>query len=309
MDKDRSAKAAIARIMQNAQDRNAGALEEKRFDEVRKTSLDTQETILKSFKFLIDYLDHPERISKTVITNQLKEIGTPDALKVVKAVEELHSTLKTHENTDLSEVASLLKGVLHEARQIPKSQVQIPKEVTIANQIDLSSELKSLLDAVKAIRLVAEAPKVTLPAPIVNVDAPDLSPVDKGLKAVEKAVKSLEFPEYKTNNQEVEKLLKKTNKTLSSILDKPVSRGGSGGGRATPYEDANNIPFFPQVDSNGRIPVYQAQDFDYLDVQQTDADTETFVFKTGGSGGTAVRTITINYTSADKTAINEVIWT
>lgn len=49
-------------------------------------------------------------------------------------------------------------------------------------------------------------------------------------------------------------------------------------------------------------------DYDYVDVQQTDSDTETFVFKTGGSGGTTVRTIVVNYTSSAKTDIDNVSW-
>lgn len=49
-------------------------------------------------------------------------------------------------------------------------------------------------------------------------------------------------------------------------------------------------------------------DYDYLDVQQTDSDTETFVFKTGGSGGTTVRTIVVNYTSSAKTDIDNITW-
>lgn len=49
--------------------------------------------------------------------------------------------------------------------------------------------------------------------------------------------------------------------------------------------------------------------YDYIDVQQTDADTETFVFKTGGAGGTTVQTITINYTNSTKANIDNVAWT
>ena len=49
-------------------------------------------------------------------------------------------------------------------------------------------------------------------------------------------------------------------------------------------------------------------DYDYLDVQQTDSDTETFVFKLGGSGGTTVRTIVVNYTDSNKTDIDNVAW-
>lgn len=50
------------------------------------------------------------------------------------------------------------------------------------------------------------------------------------------------------------------------------------------------------------------KDFDYLDVQQTDSDTETYVFKTGGSGGTTVQTIVVNYTDATKANIDNVTW-
>lgn len=49
-------------------------------------------------------------------------------------------------------------------------------------------------------------------------------------------------------------------------------------------------------------------DYDYLDVQQTDADTETYVFKTGGSGGTTVRTVVVTYTSSSKSDIDTVEW-
>lgn len=47
-------------------------------------------------------------------------------------------------------------------------------------------------------------------------------------------------------------------------------------------------------------------DYDYIDVQQTDSDTETYVFKTGGSGGTTVQTIVVNYTSSAKSDIDNV---
>lgn len=49
-------------------------------------------------------------------------------------------------------------------------------------------------------------------------------------------------------------------------------------------------------------------DYDYLDVQQTDSDTETYVYKIGGAGGTTVLTVTVNYTNSDKTVIDNVSW-
>lgn len=57
-----------------------------------------------------------------------------------------------------------------------------------------------------------------------------------------------------------------------------------------------------------RISQVAGVDYDYLDVQQTDSDTETYVFKTGGSGGTTVRTIVVNYTSSTKADIDNVTW-
>lgn len=47
-------------------------------------------------------------------------------------------------------------------------------------------------------------------------------------------------------------------------------------------------------------------DYDYVDVQQTNAVTDTYVFMTGGSGGTTVQTVTIVYTDSDKTDVDTV---
>ena len=75
--------------------------------------------------------------------------------------------------------------------------------------------------------------------------------------------------------------------------------------------DGTNV-YRAQVDANGNLKVAAdlkpGVDYDYLDVQQTDSDTETYVFKIGGSGGTTVRTIVVNYTSSAKTDIDNVSW-
>lgn len=49
-------------------------------------------------------------------------------------------------------------------------------------------------------------------------------------------------------------------------------------------------------------------DYDYLDVQQTDSITETYVFKSGGSGGNTIRTIVIVYTSSSKSDLDDLSW-
>ena len=46
--------------------------------------------------------------------------------------------------------------------------------------------------------------------------------------------------------------------------------------------------------------------WDFCDIQQTDSITETYVFKTGGSGGTTVKTIVIVYTDSSKANLDTV---
>jgi hypothetical protein len=65
-----------------------------------------------------------------------------------------------------------------------------------------------------------------------------------------------------------------------------------------------------KTDTAGRLlaGLTPGTDYDYLDVQQTSATVETYVFKTGGSGGTTVRTIVVTYTSSSKSDIDTVEW-
>ena len=80
--------------------------------------------------------------------------------------------------------------------------------------------------------------------------------------------------------------------------------------------DPNNLPAVATIvenDANSPVPVKTTElvggiDYDYIDVQQTDADTETYVYKNGGSGGTTVQTITVNYTDSTKSDIDNVSW-
>ncbi len=46
--------------------------------------------------------------------------------------------------------------------------------------------------------------------------------------------------------------------------------------------------------------------WDYLAVSYPSGTQEVYTFKTGGSGGTTVKTITVNYTSSTKDAIDNV---
>ena len=96
---------------------------------------------------------------------------------------------------------------------------------------------------------------------------------------------------------------KRSEKSNALDRDEHISKGDVSAKRVALYRyDSGSDTLIPL---NNLSP---GEDYDYLDVQQTDSDTETYVFKTGGSGGTTVRTIVVNYTSPTKSDIDNVTW-
>jgi hypothetical protein len=70
-------------------------------------------------------------------------------------------------------------------------------------------------------------------------------------------------------------------------------------------EDATGKPAVAILDMGNLSPMVN---YDYIDIQQTNSTTETYVFKTGGSGGSTVRTIVVVYTSSAKTDLDSVTY-
>lgn len=242
-----------------------------------------QETVVKVVKSLVDFLEG--HTSKTIVVNQLKEIGTPDVAQVTSAVESMHDTLKTHENTDLTPLIEVMKGVLDEAKAIPKSH----KDIKIPEQKDWSKQFKALTEAVnKATKAIeaqettVNAPDVNVEAPEVKVDAPDLKPISKELKAVEKAVKAIVIPKVpKTDLSKLEKEQKETTKAVKKVvktLEEMPAGGGGGGGGGTP-------------------DFVVGRDFDYIGVADTSTLVDTLTYKKGGASGDSVRTLTVTFAS------------
>lgn len=246
-------------------------IDDTKHEEIIVSSMQTQEIILKSFQSLVNYLD--QRVSKTQVVNQLQAIGTPDAFKVVDAVDSLHETLKTHENTDLSEVTQVMQAILEEAKQIPKEH---PEE---KEERDYSKQFESLLKATQAVekvvkeqKLIAEAPIVNVPETKVEVTPPDLKPLQTSIKDVVTAVKAVVIPEYKTDNSEVEKLLKKSNKLLTDLLDKPMGGYGGGMGSSWMAVDTNDVPVPIQLTADGKVPVEAGATSTYQSFNDTTTD-------------------------------------
>jgi hypothetical protein len=272
----------------------------------RLTSL--EKSLVVSLRQLVQFLDG--KTTKTEVVNQLKSIKTPDIDKVVSALEKLDSSVKGGK-IDISPLVKGINALEKQLTELPKSLPKAPEQldtIKVSNLAEL--DFKSLEKAIKGLKL--EAPEVNVAAPEVKVDAPDLKPLQESLLDVIKAVKAIpEVPQ--TDLTGVEKRLDESNKKLQTLIEQP--KGGGGGGSGVSYQDANGRPVRVEVDSSGNVPVsitgtlVAGVDYDYLDVQQTDSDTETFVFKTGGSGGTTVRTIVVNYTSSTKSDIDNVTWT
>lgn len=63
-------------------------------------------------------------------------------------------------------------------------------------------------------------------------------------------------------------------------------------------QDGNWYNFVP--------PMIAGVDFDYIDIQQTSATVETYVYKQGGVSGTTVQTITVTYTDSTKNDLDKV---
>lgn len=247
---------STTRLNEIYSDKAEKALEEKKHQDLLAGYVQLSSTVIDTTASLIKYLEGTT--SKVKVVNQLEKIGTPDAFKVVAAIQSLHGTLKTHKNTDLTEITGIMKEVLKQAEMIPKEHATSEKQ----QFVDYTKQLQSLKEAVTSIekavkeqKLIAEAPIVNLPETVVNVPEVDLKPLQKNIAKVVTAITKIVIPEYKTDNAEVEKLIKKTNKLLNDILDKPVSSGGGGGGRVSPYSDSAGMPSFVVLESDGSIPV------------------------------------------------------
>lgn len=258
----------IARIKDINERNIANAKQELEHEEIVQSNLQTHEVVAKSFRSLVSYLEN--RVSKTEVVNQPSSINTPDVYAVVIALEELHNTLKTHENTDLTEVANIMKGVLDEVSKLPKELPIFEQKDYVAQFNTLTNAIKSVEKVVKAQKLIAEAPKVTVEAPKVTVEQNevDISALEKELqtsrKEFTKAIKAIVIPE--TDTKGIEKQLKNIDKLLNEFLDTPIGGGSGGGGRATPYETVDGIPHFVTVDADGSIPVSVSGGTSPLDV-------------------------------------------
>lgn len=195
-----------------------------------------QKDLVDGFNFLVKFLDG--KTSKTEITNHLKQIGTPDVEKVVKAVEKLDKT--TIDNRiDLKPVLVALKGLKDSIIAIPTPDK--PKDfIKVTNLDEIKFDVSEVIKAIKALDL-----KVDVKAPVINIEKPNLKPLQDLMLDLLKAFNKFKVEptkEVKINNlkdippadlSKVEKKLDESNKHLKVIAEKKSGGSGGGGGEST----------------------------------------------------------------------------
>ena len=230
-----------AQIRKQAEDTQSN----NRHVETQVSLIDLQKTVVSVAKSLVEFIEG--NTTRTVLLNQIEDFATTDdAQAFTSAINSLHDTLKERKDVDLSELTDTVKLLLAETKAIPKEHPEEAEQkfVDYSEQFkNLTKSVEMVVSAVKAQETTVTAPDVNVEAPVVKVDAPDLKPLSKEVTtAFSKAIQSIVFPEYTTDNKEVEKLLKKQNELLSAMNNKSTSGGGGGSSSIAPFMVEGALP-------------------------------------------------------------------
>lgn len=186
-------------------------------------SLDAnQQALIHAFKILIQYMDG--KTTKTEVVNHLKEIGTPDVMRVVKAVRELDGTLKKRPQTDLSPVVAQLKLAVAELQKKPSEFPKFPdfpKSFEVNNLKGIREDIQSVSKAVKNQKTTFD-PKITVkPSDVIL----DLKPLETLISGVRESIENKEPVRVEQVNLDLQPILDsdwETRKLLKELVDKPV---------------------------------------------------------------------------------------
>lgn len=270
-------------------EKDAKIVAEKKHVEQLHSQQVVSDTIIESISSLIKYMEG--RVSKTEIMNQLTEIGTPDAIKVVNAIQKLEETIVDNK-TDIKPILDTLELLVEYNKKYSEDLVSgleklSPKgEVKVNNLNEITLDTSDLEQVIKdELKKINIAPKVE-----VKTEKTDIEPLRGLLQSIldqvvankpEKPLDTLKISNLKeikpTDTKTIENKLEIGNKYLKEISEKKF--GGSGGsGRATPYEE-NGIPAFVEL-SNGYIPTRSGLMIPIHDEQiidDTNAPTTTII--------------------------------
>ncbi len=229
--------------------------------------LRTQEVFVKSIQSLARFIEG--HTTKTVVMNQLKDYATSEDMESLgKLMVDMLQELKTHENTDVSPVVSVLNEAVAELKALPKEQF----EISFPEQKDYSSSFRELLtatkevmNAIKAQKLIVEAPVVNVDAPVVQVDAPDLQPLGKDLaKSFKDAVKAIVIPVPKDYTKVLADQLTEQKKTNKLLQELPTG-GSSGSSSIAPFMVDGALPITGSITASAST----LADFSVNDIEES----------------------------------------
>lgn len=236
----------------------------KKAEQVNQTT-SVEQSIFAAINGLIRYLDG--KVTQTEVVNQLKSIGTPDVIHVVRAIEQLDKDVLSNK-LDLSPLKDGLSALEEQLKQIPKVLPEQKGDIKVSNLSEISSDVGKEFDrAIKNLKLEAPKVEVNVPAPKVNVEKPNLVPLQsifKDLLIAVKANKPVASPvtdvsgvekrldsvvELSTTQQKTQT---EANKLLKAIANRPM--GGGGSGSKGVYSDISGNLAYPQLTYSGSVP-------------------------------------------------------
>jgi len=230
--------------------------EEFKFQEESEQRLIGKDATILGIQALVEYLEN--KSDGVTIKNHLKEIGTPDVLKVVEKLEDVKKTIDSKKDVDLTPVLDVLKQVEVQLSTLPRKFPDAPEQKEDVRVTNLSEiDTKSIVEAVNALDLKVDvkAPNVTVKPTDVKVQAPDLEPIKLGLQSVVEAVLGIEWPVIpEIDLKGVESRLDTSNEHLKKLVEKPIG-GGGGGGSGTSFKTSSGNLTYVETESDGSIPV------------------------------------------------------
>ena len=234
--------------------------------------------------------------------NKKQLLALDDIADITQDISSTIDAWKKDGSKSTDKVGALLVSVKESLEALVKKED--PEAPDYAKPVVKAVEgLKKALET--AIKSIDVKPDVNVQAPNVSTTV-DLSKLEKIIKTdIPKAFKDsialipeTEIPEadYTPLTELMTQISEKLDSIDTGVRMKP---------QMPVYATNSSNQLIVDTDSAGGTLV-PGTDFDYIDGQQTSSSVDTYVYKTGGSSGTTVRTVTLTYTDANKTDIDKI---
>ena len=214
-----------------------------------------------------------------------REQDRADIIALTEEIRAFNKVLNDKEDIDLTELKTQL--------------TELPKLIAEPLNTSLGGFLDSFEPYLKLSTQKQKQPDLPGLLKNLKIEQPqlDLKPIAKEIaKLKQKAVKQSQRPEDFIPYRRVVKMGNRF------LFDDNMTSGGGGGG----VDTSGLATTAKQDDIKNQLALKPGTDFDYIDGQQTSATVDTYVYKTGGSGGTTVQTITVTYTDSTKENLDTV---